>query len=77
MVGKILEFVEYVKNTSALKGKNVDLIFFDLDRVYLAVDSTENNYNIRMWNINEKGIRYSLFKDSEEIIKSNYYEFKS
>ena len=35
---------------------------WDLDRVYLDVDSTQDDYTIRMWNITDDDIRWTLFK---------------
>ena len=75
---EVIAFVEYVMCAAGIDNRTVTVLDFDLDRVYLAVDSTENNYTIRMWNIGEDGIRYSLFKDgdiTEEVLKSQYYLF--
>ena len=75
---EVIEFVGYVMAAANIDRKAVSILDYDLDRVYLAVDSTENNYTIRMWNIGENGIRYSLFKDgdtTEEVIRSQYYQF--
>ena len=75
---EVIAFVEYVMCAAGIDNSTVTVLDFDLDRVYLAVDSTENNYTIRMWNIGEDGIRYSLYKDgdiTEEILKSQYYLF--
>ena len=75
---EVIEFVEYVMEIASIDRRTVSILDFDLDRVYLAVNSTENNYTIRMWNIDESGIRYSLFKDgdiTEEVIRSQYYQF--
>ena len=75
---EVIAFVEYVMCAAGIDNSTVTVLDFDLDRVYLAVDSTENNYTIRMWNIGEDGICYSLYKDgdiTEEILKSQYYLF--
>jgi len=75
---EIIDFVKYVVSEANIDNDNITILDFDLDRVYLAVDSKENNYTIRMWNISEYGIRFSLYKDgeiAEEIIKSKYYNF--
>ena len=75
---EVSAFVEYVMRAAGIDNRTVTVLDFDLDRVYLAVNSTENNYTIRMWNIDESGIRYSLFKDgdiTEEVIRSQYYQF--
>ena len=75
---EVIEFVEYVMEIASIDRRTVSILDFDLDRVYLAVNSTENNYTIRMLNIDESGIRYSLFKDgdiTEEVIRSQYYQF--
>lgn len=75
---EVSAFVEYVMRAAGIDNRTVTVLDFDLDRVYLAVDSTENNYTIRMWNIAEDGIRYSLYKTgdiTEEILKSQYYLF--
>lgn len=77
MSRQVKEFVDYVLCAANVKYTNVEIIDFDCDRVYLAIDSIENNYMIRMWNVNEYGIRYSLFEYGEvvkEIIESQYYE---
>ena len=75
---EVIEFVGYVMESASIDRRTVSILDFDLDRVYLAVNSTENNYTIRMWNIDKSGIRYSLFKDgdiTEEVIRSQYYQF--
>lgn len=35
---------------------------WDLDRIYLDVDRTNDDYTIRMWNITENSISWTLFK---------------
>lgn len=75
---EVIKFVEYVMEVANIDNRKVSILDFDLDRVYLAIDSAENNYIIRMWNINDSGIRYSLYKDGdtvEEILISQYYHF--
>lgn len=78
MSKEIIDFVKYVVCEANIDTDNISILDFDLDRVYLAIDSKENNYTIRMWNISEYDIRFSLYKNgeiTEEIIKSKYYEF--
>lgn len=75
---EVIDFVNYVMCAAGIDSTKVSILDYDLDRVYLAVNSTENNYTIRMWNIGENGIRYSLYKDgdiTEEVLKSQYYQF--
>ena len=72
---EVSAFVEYVMRAAGIDNRTVTVLDFDLDRVYLAVDSTENNYDIRTWNIDECGITYTLFKFGEEVerILGGYY----
>ena len=77
MSRQVKEFVDYVLCAADVKYTNAKIIDYDCDRIYLAIDSMENNYIIRTWNVNEYGIRYSLFEYGEvvkEIIESQYYE---
>ena len=41
------------------------IVDYDADRIYLTVDSDTVNYIIRMWNINEESIVYSVFYEKE------------
>lgn len=76
---ELLTFVLSVCNEAGFDIEKVNIIDYDLKRVYLAVDSESNNYNIRLWDILPNAIRYSLFelvKDSgKPIIESQYYFF--
>ena len=45
----------------------------DLDRCYLIIDG--KMYDIRMWNIDETGIRYSVFEIEENSGNELYYGF--
>ena len=40
---EVIAFVEYVMCAAGIDNSTVTVLDFDLDRVYLAVDSTENN----------------------------------
>lgn len=49
---------------------------YDLDRIY--IDVCGKSYIIRMWNVNDEGIRYSLYEDkgySGEEVYYGYYPF--
>lgn len=76
---ELLTFFSYVCNKAGFDMEKVKIIDYDLKRVYLAVDSESNNYNIRLWDILPNAIRYSLFelvKDcGKPIIESQYYFF--
>lgn len=41
--------------------KNVKIIDWDMDRVYIGED-VQDDYTIRMWNITDNSIRWTLFK---------------
>lgn len=74
---KLMTFVKDVCREAGFDSKTVNVLDYDLDRIYLAVDSESNNYNIRTWNIRDNAIRYSLFELVEDcgktIIKSKNY----
>lgn len=72
---KLEAFVQHVLSRADIDAKTVTILDFDLERVFLAIDSTENNYDIRTWNIDECGITYTLFKFGEEVerILGGYY----
>lgn len=74
----LLDFVDYVVSAAALDSEDVNIIDYDLGRIYLAINSSQNNYNIRMWNANEEGILFSLYKNVgntvEDIIPISYYK---
>lgn len=70
-------FVKEVMEKAGIDINRVCILDNDLSRIYLAVDGNENNYNIRMWNIKEQCIEYTLFKlledYGEEVIKGEYF----
>ena len=76
---ELLDFVSYVCNKAGFDMEKVKIIDYDLKRVYLAVDSESNNYNIRLWDIHPNVIRYSLFELVKDygmpIIEIQYYFF--
>lgn len=59
-------FVNYVMEMANISITNVKILDYDLDRVYLSVNSNENNYNIRMWNITDDYIQFTLYKLVED-----------
>lgn len=77
MEKKLEAFVQHVLSRTDIDAKTVTILDFDLDRVFLAIDSTENNYAIRTWNIDENGIVYTLYKyePEVEIILDGFYPF--
>lgn len=62
----INKFVNYVMRMANVAMDEVKILDYDLDRVYLAVNGTENNYNIRMWNITDDYIQFTLYKLIED-----------
>lgn len=48
---------------------------YDLDRCYLIIDC--KMYDIRMWNIDDTGISYSVFEIEENSGNELYYGFVS
>lgn len=63
----LYEFVDCVASHAGLKKKGgYEILDYDLDRVYLAVNSNENNYTIRTWDIREDYILYSVFENTAE-----------
>ena len=76
---ELFTFVSSVCNKAGFDMEKVKIIDYDLKRVYLAVDSESNNYNIRLWDILPNAVRYSLFELVDDcgkpIIKSQYYFF--
>ena len=75
----INKFVNYVIDTANINSENVKILDYDLDRVYLAIDSEENNYNIRMWNITNDYIQFTLYKlvdDHGEDVANGVFEIE-
>ncbi|HZH61740.1 MAG TPA: hypothetical protein VEY70_19640 [Metabacillus sp.] len=60
---KIKDIPQPIKDLAAevLNGQNYIIEDWDLDRVYIKVD--DQDYIIRMWNITEDDIRWTLFID--------------
>lgn len=77
MTEAMLDTINHVMREANITIDRVKILDYELDRIYLAVDGEENNYNIRIWNIDDQAIRYSLFyfdqDNTEEILKSRYY----
>ena len=73
--GSIVNFVEKVFEQSGTTYEEVIIKDYDLDRIYLLVDG--KTYCIRTWDINEKGIRYSLFKELKNYGEELYHSFIS
>ena len=76
---ELMAFVNDVCKEAGFDSKTVKVLDYDLDRIYLAVDCESNNYNIRMWDIRDNVIRYSLFEligdCGKAIIESKNYFF--
>lgn len=72
---KIKTFAKDVIDKAEIKYKVFAVVDHDLDRVLLELDGID--YTIRMWEITEKAIRYSIFRHDEdttvEIVGSQYY----
>ena len=78
---KIVDFVDSVLDYASIEAYDIDILYSDLDRIELAIDSEWNNYTIRMWNIDDDGIRFTLYKyrpdiEGVEEITSGYYKFR-
>ena len=77
---KIQEFVKNVLSASPINYNDYKILDVDLSRVYLAIDSDVNNYNIRMWNISNSHIDFTIFKlveDHGETVCEGYYNLIS
>lgn len=74
----VTKFVNYVIELACIDSSFVNILDMDLDRIYLSVNSTKNNYTIRTWDITDNGIRFTLFKyeESAKEIVSGYYKFE-
>ena len=47
---------------------------YDLDRIY--IDVCGKSYIIRMWNVDDEGIRYSLYEEDEDYsVEEVYYGY--
>lgn len=75
----ILNIVDYVIGEANINADIIKVLDYDLDRIYLSIDSNDNNYNIRLWDINDTCVRYSLFKfeneNTEEVIQSHCFRY--
>ncbi len=71
----VLCFAEEVLNRAQVKYSEALCKDYDLDRVYLRVD--DDNYTIRTWNIDDKGIRFSLYRDLPTDVEDLYYGYLS
>ena len=77
----IINFVNNVLDYASIYYSDIYILDSDLDRIELAIDSEWNNYTIRMWNIDDDGIRFTLYKHRPDIegvkeIASGYYKFR-
>ena len=72
----IQDFTDYVMEKAQIK-ENYNIRDYDLDRVYLDVGDSTDNYTIRMWCLNKSFIRYTLFRTVENygvpVIESQVY----
>lgn len=75
----IMNIVNYIMGEANINADTVKVLDYDADNIYLAIDSDNNNYNIRTWNINDTCIRYSLFRFedgyAEEVIESHCFRY--
>ena len=71
----VLKFAEFALEKAKVKYNQGVCQDYDLDRVYLDIDGKE--YDIRTWNINEKGIRYSVFDCSGDSSIELYHGYVS
>lgn len=54
-------FAKYVANSAGLDADKIEVLDYDLDRVYCSYNGTE--YNIRMWSITNEEVRdYTLYR---------------
>lgn len=75
---KVYDFASFVfsKIGIDIRAEETYLDDYDLDRIY--IDVCGKSYFIRMWNIDNEGIRYSLCEDkgySREEVYYDYYPF--
>ena len=79
----MIKFVEKVLKTAKIKYDKYEIADWDLDNIWLDINDKE--YSIRTWNINEDGIRFTLFVDVKDSDKTShgeelyygYYNFKT
>lgn len=71
----IVNFVEQALKKSGITYNEAVIKDVDFDRVYLLIDNEA--YDIRTWNINSKGISYSLFKLFAEYGEELFHSFIS
>ena len=75
-------FAKYVAKSTGLDADKIEVLDYDLDRVYCSYNGAE--YNIRMWNITNEEVRaYALFRmvsngkssHGEEVYCGEHYYF--
>lgn len=71
----VLSFAELALDKAKVKYSQGVCRDYDLDRVYLDIDGKD--YNIRMWNIDENGIRFSVFDCSGDSGDELYHGYVS
>lgn len=69
----VVSFVEAVLEQANVNYHEAICVDFDLDRIYLTIDNTP--YTIRMWNIDDTGIRFSVYKDTKTDTVELYHGF--
>ena len=73
----ISDFTDFVMKKAKIKEYKIR--DYDLSRVYLDVEDGIDNYTIRMWQLVEGAIRYSLFRQEGNhgvsVIESEVYIF--
>lgn len=75
-------FAKYVALSAGMDENRVEVLDYDLDRVYLSYNGTE--YNIRMWSITSEEVQaYTLYRmvsegrasHGEEVFAGEHYYF--
>ena len=59
-MNKVRKFVKAVLEKAGIKYTYYGVVDYDLRRIWLDVDNTE--YTIRIWNVTEDSIEYTLFR---------------
>ena len=67
------KFVEKALLQANIDYKEAIIDDYDLDRCYLKIDGKE--YDIRMWNIDDTGVRYSVLEITGDCGKELYHGF--
>lgn len=62
----VVSLTKEALEVSELDFETCEILDYDGDRIYLAIDSKVNNYDIRTWDIREDYISYTVFRLVED-----------